>query len=267
VSVDQDRAIVVITGVPHWGVEAVDLLLIKVRLLDLLKVSWAEQARDVVENEAVLAVAGTSASAPTPRCQGRHFSLGLKPAQVSSLENEIERSLHGEALDDVLEEEDAGAQTGLGVAMVELKDPVERRLGDLSNCDVVLPLEEGFLCPLLLDTLEKVLCAQKRSGQELQLCLLLYGILGDLLLQVHLILVCLTDLCVAALQVLDVVRVAVLLVLEGSKLVVLERLFVLHEDHHLLPDLEHFADLSLLLLLKDVLKVSCKRTESDSELV
>ena len=156
-------------------IEAVDLLLVEVLLFDSLHILRAEQARDVVQDEALVAA---STSVPgLARPKGRTIRRGVvnswsrsktksvAPEVVSShvgcLQNVQECATNGTLVAELLEQEHTCSQPCLRVLMVDLEHSGERRLSDLADRDVVLPFDECLPLLLSLYLVEQVLGADE----------------------------------------------------------------------------------------------------------
>lgn len=160
-------------------------------------------------------------------------------SHVSGLQNILECSTDGSFVEELPEQEDAGAQPRLGVLVIDLEDPREGSLRDLSDRDVVLPFGKRLPRLLSLKLVEEVLGAHQGGRQEFQLGLLLDRKLVKLLVEALFVDVCILELNIKIVQVLHVLGVALLLALQSLLLVREELLLALRHDHRVLPRLKH----------------------------
>ena len=194
--------------------------------------------------------------------------LSLPPTwpHMSSAQYAVEALLHSTVLDESLQEVDSSLESRLGVPVVQFEHPAECSFGNLSDGNVVLPLQEGLLQLVGLGLPKEILTAHQRGGQKLELGLLFDLVLLQLLFKDALFFIDEFQLAIKLVEVAHIFRVAVLLVLQGLVLVGLELLLVLREDQRLLPELE-FLDQPLFGSSGDqVFKVAGERVQADLEL-
>ena len=190
----------------------------------------------------------------------------IEPPHVSCFQNITKSSLDSISLNKRLKQEDGCLESSLGMSVIELQDAAERSLSNLAYRNIILPFQECSLYSLCLQLLEQVLRAQQGRSQELELGLLLDGELHNLLLEYRLVLIHALQLLTVIIQVLHVLRIALLLCLKGLQLILLELFFILGKYHHLFPKLESATEGFLLSLGEHILKVSAERVNSDFQL-
>lgn len=169
----------------------------------------------------------------------------IVPAHMRCVQDILEACGDGSLLDELFQQEDASLDPCSGVPVVDLENPRERRLGNLADGGIELPLGEGLPQLLSIQLVEHVLRADERRGQELQLSPLLHRVLINLFVQSVFLLADCLKLAVDVVKILHVLCIALLLVSQRLLLARQVLLLTLCHYHRIFPSLE----IACLLLL------------------